>query len=53
MRKFAVVISLLFGKVLKKPAVVFFQLTVRNLNVVLCTLPILCTPVRVQRCFTG
>ena len=42
------VVSLLFGKVLKKPTVVSFQLTTRNLNVLLCTLPTLCTPVRVQ-----
>ena len=46
-RRFTV-ISLLFGKYRKKPTVTSFQLTTRNLNIILCTLPTLCTPVRVQ-----
>ena len=55
MRKFGVALSFLYylETFWKKSTVASFQLTTRNLNVLLCTLPILCTPVRVQRCFTN
>ena len=49
MRKFAVSQSFIFYlENIEKPTVTTFQLTTRNLNILLCALPTLCTPVRVQ-----
>ena len=39
---------LVIWKIIEKPTVTTFQLTTRNLNILICTLPTLCTPVRVQ-----
>jgi len=56
MRKFAVPLTILYylENYRKNPSVASFQLTARDLSFVLhCTLPILCIPERVQRCFTN
>ena len=42
-----------FWKIVEKPTVASFQLMTRNLNILLCTLPILCTSEHVQRPFTN